>query len=307
MQKIILGFVLFLLGITVYSIIDIITTPSRRSEPAVSRVETAPAKAEKPPRKKVQSVAEKKKEFIETLLPVVRKVKAELDAQYEKALRLSRAGHLTPEQRQWLDDKMKAYNVKGIPCLLKRMHTHPVSLVIAQAALETGWGKSRFYKEAKNVFGIWSYHTDEPRMAASKMRGEKTIYVKKFDSLEAAIRGYFKMIADGYAYAGFRDARARTDNPFELLGHLRNYSELRDEYVARLYYVIKANRLYRYDEPSYPPVALSRIVPQYVAAKRKEALERKLASEQEEALNEVRLERSAEDLNATDCNDSAPA
>ena len=103
------------------------------------------------------------------------------------------------------------------------------------------------------------------------------------------------MIGSGYAYAGFRQARMKTDNPFELLRHLRHYSELRDEYVARLYRVIKSNKLYRYDDPAYGPMALSAIIPEYVAMKR-EAAEKKREQELL-ALNEVKTE-SQEDENA---------
>lgn len=288
MQKIVLGFVAALIALTLYSLIDIIASSDKKPEPSVSSV-TPPASAVAEPSgttSEAVSVQEKKKRFIEAILPAVNHVKEELDSQYAKAIALSSKPNRTPSEKAWLNAMKTRYHVDGIPCLLKRLHTHPVSLVIAQAALETGWGTSRFFKEANNLFGIWSYHKDEPRIAASKQRGEKTIYLKKFASYEDAVRGYFKMVASGYAYNDFRKARMRTDNPFELLRHLRRYSELRDEYVARLYYVIKANKLYRYDNPSFEPVALATIVPEYVAMKAKE----KAQKEQLVALNEVKVE-----------------
>ena len=304
MQKIMLGIVLFFLGITLYSIIDIITTPKRQAEAVIRNVPAEKISPLPPVRKKTLSIEEKKQTFIQTLLPAVKSVKQTLDREYDKAVAISKKPNLNEEERQWLQNKLEAYHVKGIPCLLRRMHTHPVSLVIAQAALETGWGESRFFKEANNVFGIWSYHKDEPRIAASKPRGDKTIYVKKFASLEEAIFGYYKMIAGGYAYADFRKARMKTDNPFKLLRHLRHYSELRDEYVARLYYVIKANKLYRFDDPGYKPVALTSILPEYVAQKRKAAFEKE-SSAQASALNEVKIiEHPVPGTPPADCNRS---
>ena len=285
MQKVVLGTVLLLFLVTLVSLVDsIITTYRTKKAPALTAL-PSPAQTIHAP-KKHESIEEKKRRFIHTILPSVQKVKAQLDTEYAQAAALASKKQRSAEEAQWLEEMMSRYNVGGIPCLLKRMHTHPVSLVIAQAALETGWGTSRFFQDAKNIFGIWSYHPDEPRIPASQQRGSKTVFVKKFTSYDDAVRGYFKMIAGGYAYSAFREARMKTQNPFELLRYLRHYSELRDEYVARLYYVIKANKLYQYDDPAYRPMALSKIIPEYVALKRKE----KATQEQQLlALNEVKV------------------
>ena len=291
MQKFVLGAVFAIVGVTVYTLVDIISSSgTERESPAPIAVAEKTVPAKKPEPKRRPTLTEKKQRFVESILPAVRDVKAQLDAEYAEAKRLAGVETLTPKEKAWLQGKMRQYDVNGIPCLLRRMHTHPVSLVIAQAALETGWGSSRFFKEANNVFGIWSYHDDEPRIAAASSRDGKTIYVKKFDTLSDGIRGYFAMISGGYAYSAFRQARMRTDNPFELLRYLRHYSELRDEYVARLYYVMKSNKLYRYDDPSYGPIALTSIVPEYVAQKR-EAAAKKRESEERQllALDEVKV------------------
>jgi len=310
MQKFVLGAVLALVGLTVYTLVDIIASSGTEKEsPKTAVLPEKPLPQAKAAPKPRPSLKAKKQRFIESILPAVRDVKAQLDAEYAEAKRLAETETRTPAEEAWLDAKMRQYNVNGIPCLLRRMHTHPVSLVIAQAALETGWGSSRFFKEANNVFGIWSYHSDEPRIAASSARDGKTIYVKKFDTLSDGIRGYFSMISSGYAYSTFRQARMRTDNPFELLRYLRHYSELRDEYVARLYYVMKSNKLYRYDDPSYGPTTLAAIVPEYVAQKR-EAASKKRESEERQllALDEVKGESCPPENNATvSCEDEETA
>jgi Bax protein len=296
MQKFVLGVLTITLAFTLYSLYDIITSSPDENESLEAPLKTKPVTA-KPKPKTVPKVSARanKARFIKQILPAVQAVKAELDGEYARARELIGKPVRTADEEAWLQRQMKRYNVAGYPCLLRSMHTHPVSLVIAQAALETGWGSSRFYKEANNVFGIWSYNPNEPRIPASEQRGSKTIYVKKFASLDDAIRGYFKMIAKGYAYSGLRRARTQTDNPFELLRHLRRYSELRDEYVARLYYVLKANKLYNYDTPSYAPTALVDIVPEYVAQKMEEAAKKKAAEQQMFALNEVKVETEEEE------------
>jgi len=292
MQKVVLGIVLLLLTITLYSLIDIITaSPEKTPEISITEPPSSNTNKKLSPARKKLSVAERKARFIDTLLPAVQKVKSRLDAEYAKAAAIAAKPleKRTVREKAWLKKKMAFYKVEGTPCLLARMHTHPVSLVLAQAAIETGWGRSRFFQEANNAFGIWSYHKNEPRIPATETRGEKTIYVKKFTSLDASVEGYFKMIAKGYAYSAFRKGRLQSDNPYELLTYLRHYSELRDEYVARLYYVLKANKLTRFDDPSYPPIALASIVPEYVALKRK-AKEQKQLKEQLLALNEVQVD-----------------
>lgn len=310
MQKIVLGTVLAIVGLSIYTMVDIIATSGTETEPRKhAELPKNTVVYKKPAPTHRLSLNEKKQRFVENILPSIRTVKAQLDAEYAKAKKLAEAETLTEEETAWLQAKMEQYNVNGMPCLLRRMHTHPVSLIIAQAALETGWGSSRFYNEANNVFGIWSYHNDEPRIPAASTRDGKTIYVRKYNTIADGIRGYFTMISNGYAYSAFRQARVRTDNPFELLRYLRHYSELRDEYVARLYYVIKANKLYRFDDPTYSPVALAMIVPEYVAQKR-EAAAKKRESEERQlvALEEIRVESGSADGEASiSCQDEEVA
>jgi uncharacterized FlgJ-related protein len=202
---------------------------------------------------KTPAVTSKSKRlFLNKTVAAIKKVKARLDAEYRMVYELSLKEHLTPDEEATIQLLKVRYKAKGYPCLLKRLHTHPVSVVIAQAALESGWGSSRFYREANNIFGVWSYNPNEPRVAAGVPReGEKTIYVKKYPDLEASIEGYFRMIAKGRAYKKFRTARLHTDNPFEIIPYLNHYSELRHEYIRRLYHVIRSNKFYELDDVSY--------------------------------------------------------
>lgn len=214
-----------------------------------------------------------KRLFLEKTIAAIKKVKSRLDAEYQMVYELSLKKSLSPQEKAKIEQLKKRYKVEDFPCLLKRLHPHPVSIVIAQAALETGWGNSRFYKEANNIFGVWSFNKNEPRIAAGVQRdGQKTIYVKKYKNLEASIEGYYRMMAKGRAYKQFREARLHTDNPFEIIPYLDHYSELRHEYVKRLYYVIKSNKFYLLDDPQHLPPGWSSIKPadpKYLAAVKK--------------------------------------
>jgi len=276
MKQTVLAVIAFLFFISIYAIylsleesMGVQPTLNTNTEKNTTLPLTAKSVSEKPkaaPKSPVykapRSTAKSKRLFLKNTIAAITKVKRRLDEQFDMVYALSLKETLTPKEEATLTKLKKKYKVKGIPCLLKRLHTHPVSIVIAQAALETGWGSSRFYREANNIFGIWSFNKNEPRMAAGvKREGVKTIYVKKYKNLEASIEGYYNMMAKGRAYKQFRNARLKTDNPFEIIPFLDHYSELRHEYVKRLYFVIKSNKFYLLDEPQYLPPGWSNIKP----------------------------------------------
>jgi len=232
------------------------TPPTPKPTPVVVK------KAAKPAYEVPRSTPASKKKFLEDTIAAITKVKSRLDKQYQMVYELSKKEQLTPKEEAIIAKLKKRYKVKGIPCLLKRLHTHPISVIIAQATLESGWGGSRFYREANNIFGVWSFNSKEPRMAAGTPReGKKTIYVKKYANLEASIEGYFGMMGRVGAYKKFRTARLHTDNPFKIIPYLDHYSELRHEYVKRLYFMIKHNKFYELDDPVYQPPGWNNIEP----------------------------------------------
>ena len=192
-------------------------------------------------------VQKKKQAFINLMIPSILIAKHELEQERNKVLELdAKTNDLTPSDNDYLNALKKKYKCNSNLELLLRMRTHPTSIVIAQAAIESGWGTSRFYKEANNVFGVWSYNENEPRMRASEAREGTSVYVKKYDSLPESIASYFQTIARG-PYAGFREKRNETNEVFELTPHLLRYSELREVYVERVQELIKYNQLERYD------------------------------------------------------------
>ncbi len=299
-SAIILLFFAVILGLALYDAPDVV----ERMEEKESVAE--PVKTEPVPTRPL-SVAEKKKRFVEKTLPAILRVKAELDEKYQRVLKLSQQAILSEADQAFIETLKQRYKVEGIPCLLNRLKTHPTSIILAQAALETGWGTSRFYNEANNIFGIWSYNKNEPRIAASETRGEKTIYVKKYATLDDSIRGYFKMMSTGRAYADFRKLRKTEANPFKLIATLTHYSELREEYVKRLYHVIKSNRFYLYDQQPHQPIPLAKIIPEYVAKQQalREAQAKKEAETSEAAL--VIAHPVEENATTSDCNTTVVA
>ena len=189
----------------------------------------------------------KKQAFINLMLPSILITKYKLAEMRNSVLTIVNAStEPSIEEQLFLSNLKKSYKCKSNIELLGRLQTHPTSIVIAQAALESGWGTSRFYREANNIFGVWSYSKNEPRIKASESRQGTPVYVKKYASLPESIESYFKTLARG-PYASFRVEREKTKDVYQLIPHLKVYSELKEEYVLRLEKVMRHNHLEQYD------------------------------------------------------------
>ncbi len=173
------------------------------------------------------SVQEKKKNFIERVLPIIQKVHRANTLRYESSMKAS------------ADTK-----------LLKALKPPPVSITLAQAAIESGWGTSRFFRKANNIFGVWAYGKNMPRIAAKKKRKGKTIWIKKYDSLEASIKDYYLNIGRSFAFKKFRSLNLKTQNPYKLVKELKMYSEKRALYSKELAQIIRFNNFTKYDSHS---------------------------------------------------------
>lgn len=190
------------------------------------------------------TILEKKKRFFSLLAPVTKKIHRELLLQYIEVKDSLKTKKSNPE----ILALKKLYKVSSNEELLYALKPHPVSIVLAQAAMESAWATSRFFQKANNVFGMWSYNTHEPRIAASEKRdGKKTIWLKKFNSIEESIRAYYIMIGRGYAYKIFREYRYNHDDIFEIVKGLDRYSEIGTKYVKELSSMIRYNKLNKYD------------------------------------------------------------
>lgn len=199
----------------------------------------------------------RKEKFIDVILPTILIYRHKLVQNRERTKLLKEKSRYsmkwTEEDSVFINESFQTYKTKNIDELIKRMHPPPISLSIAQAALESGWGSSRFFKEANNVFGIWSFNSSDQRITASESRGGKAIYLKKYDNFLGSVEDYHILLAKSNAYSDFRDCIHRDNNIFELIWYLRIYSERRDQYVIMLRNVIVANNLVKYDNYKLDP------------------------------------------------------
>ena len=140
----------------------------------------------------------------------------------------------------------------GLVQLLNRVDEIPVSMVLAQAAIESAWGTSRFARDANNLFGQWCYEKGCGLVPLRRNPGSKH-EVKKFDSIEDAIEEYLHNLNTNNAYNYLREVRTnlRQDNQVlsgnKLAEGLLNYSEMREKYIEEVRAVIRINKLSKHD------------------------------------------------------------
>jgi len=190
------------------------------------------------------TVQEKKERFNSLVVPVVIEVYADLMKQYQEVSESIRSGDD--------NDKIKAlrveYRVSNNEELLMALKPHPKSIALAQAVMESSWATSRFFVKAKNLFGVWSFNKNEPRIKAGRMRGDTIVWLKKYPSIKASIRDYYRTLGRGHAYDEFRKLKMETSDPYELVKKLDRYSENGDEYIEQLTSIIQYNEFYIYDQ-----------------------------------------------------------
>ncbi|MES2731041.1 MAG: glucosaminidase domain-containing protein [Bacteroidota bacterium] len=200
---------------------------------------------------------QQKQKFIDLMLPAILVAKFNLDQKHNRIKHLTKKGWRkvtwTPDDSTFVQTELQRYQATNISQLEKKIKPHPASLVLAQAALESGWGTSGFFLEANNVFGVWSFREDEDRIETSARRGKQKVYLRRYDNLSLSIEDYYETIGRVPAYRTFRKKRFENENPYALLPQLHAYSELGRRYTKRLRAVIHDNRLTRYDKYRIDP------------------------------------------------------
>lgn len=192
-------------------------------------------------------VETKKERFVEIFLPAILIAKFELSQDLKKVDLIDEKLYPTRYDTEYLEEMKRKYKTSDLATLRARLNTHPTSIVLAQAALESGWGTSRIFREANNVFGVWSFNKKEPRIRAYNEPEGGRIYLRKYSSVTESIEDYFRTIGTSRSFKRFRDTRLVNDDPLKLVTHLKLYSEQREQYTKKLQNVIKTNNFERFD------------------------------------------------------------
>jgi len=142
---------------------------------------------------------------------------------------------------------------KALDALLDRVDQIPVSMALAQAANESGWGASRFATEGNNIFGQWKFKGPEGMVPEERPEGA-TYSLAVFPNLSVAVERYFLNLNTHRAYRKFRQLRAGMrrrqiePDPCALATTLKNYSERGEDYVLDLMAIIRQNNLLLLDK-----------------------------------------------------------
>ena len=196
----------------------------------------------------IEDTKERKELFIKIVLPLILQENDKIEKDRKKLFKVLAKNSNTKEEKNWLKWKFKEYKIKNsdISELKIRMDIIPVSLAIAQAAIESGWGTSRFALEGNALYGQWTW-SDKGLKPLDNDAGDHR--VMRFKILTASIKAYKKNLNTHSGYIEFREARANLRNQNEkvtglkLTQYLDKYAATGKEYTQKLELTIKKNSL----------------------------------------------------------------
>ncbi len=212
--------------------------------------------------KSIENTRARKELFIQIILPLILEENKKIRLERKTLFSILNKNNNSEEEKNWLKSKFKQYGVRNrdLATLKIRMDEVPVSLAIAQAAKETGWGTSRFAQEGNALFGQWTYSGDGIKPAGSD--SEDTHKVMKFKILKASVRAYQRNLNTHKSYREFRKVRAiqrdvfGTLNSIELVNYLDKYAETGKEYIKILKKIIEQNKLKDFDDAKILPSSI---------------------------------------------------
>jgi len=212
-------------------------------------------------------LSQSKRDFVKTLLPLIsyqnQNILLERSKLEELRASLIDLNTLSKTDLKFLNKISKKYRIKTadkhkydlVNELLNRVDIIPNSIVLAQAANESGWGTSRFATEFNALFGEYTYDFSDGVVPLLREEGEKHL-VKTFASVDKSVQSYFNNLNSHYAYQDFRKVR-------EMMREKNNFSNIKllveklDSYAADINYIttinaiIDANKLDKFDAFSY--------------------------------------------------------
>lgn len=185
--------------------------------------------------------------FLNVMVPLIEQENSRILADRQRLQTILGTARPTTRDQDWLDSKIEQYQASDARDLLKRMDMVPASLVLAQAAIESGWGTDSLAQQHNSFFGqrAWT-----PRGTAPGARGER---YASFESPAHSVRSYMRNLNTHRAYSQFRDSRARmrargrTPRGLELADTLRSYSTRGADYTRQVQALIRSRNLSRYD------------------------------------------------------------
>tara|TARA_Y100000590_G_scaffold118534_1_gene135629 strand:+ start:1587 stop:2804 length:1218 start_codon:yes stop_codon:yes gene_type:complete len=208
------------------------------------------------------STNKKRELFIKIVLPLILDENAKITEDRKKLFKILGKNFNTVGERVWLKRRFKEYKIedKDLSKLKMRMDIIPVSLALAQAANESGWGTSRFALEGNALFGQWTW--SKKGIEPADKDSNKTHKVLQFQILKASVRAYKNNLNTHNAYKEFREVRAQLRQQgkhiigLDLVKYIKNYAAIGEKYVEILEGIITKNSLTDFDKAGLLPTKL---------------------------------------------------
>ena len=210
----------------------------------------------------IEGTKKKKNFFIKIILPLVLEENNKVKLNRKKLFAILNKSNNSAAEKRWLNQKFKQYGVlnKDLLTLKIRMDIVPVSLAIAQAAKETGWGKSRFALEGNALFGQWTWSGEGIKPAGAD--NDTTHKVMKFKVLKTSVKAYLRNLNTHRSYKRFRLVRAvlrdngKNLDSLILANYLDKYAATGEQYIVILKKIIKQNNLKDFDDVQLMPSSI---------------------------------------------------
>jgi len=212
--------------------------------------------------RKLGDTKQKRELFIKILLPLILSENEKITNDRDKLFKILGKNFNTVGERVWLKRRFKEYKIddQDLAKLKMRMDIIPVSIALAQAANESGWGTSRFALEGNALFGQWTW--SKKGISPKNKDPNKSHKILQFQVLKASVRAYKNNLNTHNAYKEFREVRAqlRQDNKqiigTELTQYLKAYASIGEKYVSILNDIIERNSLTDFDRANLLPTKL---------------------------------------------------
>ena len=192
----------------------------------------------------------RKEAFVQLLLPTIRVVHEEIKNEHNIIDQLKIKPSLSEKEKNYSSELFKKYKVKfgNWEELKSKMIIYPTSLILSQGAIESAWGTSRFFREANNIFGIWSTNPNEPRLAARLARSNGFVpHLKKYNTLKESVSDLIFTLSTKDVYKKVRELFQKGKSPSEITDGLTKYSEEGQKYIRKVKTTLKANNFIKYD------------------------------------------------------------
>ena len=206
----------------------------------------------------------KRELFIKIVLPLILHENEKIIDDRKRLFKILGKNFNSPGEKVWLNRRFKEYKIKDkdLAELKMRLDIIPVSIAVAQAANETGWGTSRFALEGNALFGQWTW--SKKGISPKNKDPDQSHKILQFQILKASVRAYKNNLNTNNAYKEFREVRAKlrqsgiTITGLALIKYLKKYASIGEKYTEIIEGIMVQNSLTDFDKANLLPTKLKK-------------------------------------------------